>query len=164
MRSICKNAFMACLFLLSASSMAETAVTAAPDFTLKSTQGETLRLEQFRGQVVMLNFWASWCGPCRQEMPLLDDLYKAYQSLGFTLLAVNVDEQSSEADRFLKQVPVSFPVVYDNEGQVSQLYRVEAMPTSIIIDRDGNQRFIHLGYQQGYENDYRDQIKQLIRE
>lgn len=134
------------------------------DFTLKSRQGDNLRLEDFRGQVVMLNFWASWCGPCRQEMPLMDGLYEQYKDLGFTVLAVNVDANREEAHRFLDKVPVSFPILYDPESQVSSLYRVQAMPTTIMIDRDGRARFIHYGYKPGYEDDYEQEIRQLLRE
>ncbi|MFE8069812.1 TlpA disulfide reductase family protein [Marinobacteraceae bacterium S3BR75-40.1] len=138
--------------------------TPAPDFTLKSKQGENLRLEDFRGQVVLLNFWASWCGPCRQEMPLLDEIHQQYKDLGFTVMAVSVDEDPANADDFLAKVPVSFPVLYDNESRVSEMYGVDAMPTTVIIDRDGTRRFIHRGYQPGYEEHYREQVKQLIRE
>jgi thiol-disulfide isomerase/thioredoxin len=92
----------------------------APDFTLESRQGENLRLQDFRGEVVMLNFWASWCGPCRQEMPLMDDLYAQYKDLGFTILAVNVDENRDEAHRFLDKVPVSYPILYDPQSDVSE--------------------------------------------
>jgi len=137
---------------------------AAPDFTLKSNQGKNLRLQDLRGQVVMLNFWASWCGPCRQEMPLMDEIFKKYEKLGFTILAVNVDEDSSDADGFLKSVPVTFPVLYDNDSKVSELYAVDAMPTTVMIDRDGNKRFLHRGYKEGYELDYEKQVKKLIRE
>ena len=151
------------VFLVSAS-QASGIEGVAPDFTLKSNQGKNIRLEDLRGQVVMLNFWASWCGPCRQEMPLMDEIYKKYEKLGFTILAVNVDEDSADADRFLDAVPVSFPVLYDNESRISELYEVDAMPTTIMIDRDGNRRFMHRGYKSGYEDDYRKQAKKLIRE
>lgn len=137
---------------------------AAPDFTLKSNQAKNIRLQDLRGQVVMLNFWASWCGPCRQEMPLMDDIYKKYEKLGFTILAVNVDEDSADADDFLNSVPVSFPVLYDNDSKVSELYEVDAMPTTVMIDKDGNKRFLHRGYKEGYELDYEKQVKKLIRE
>jgi peroxiredoxin len=136
----------------------------APDFTLKSRQGDNLRLEDFRGQVVMLNFWASWCGPCRQEMPLMDDIYQQYKDLGFTVLAVNVDENRDEAHRFLDKVPVTYPILYDPESQVSEQYNVQAMPTTVMIDRNGNARFVHYGYKPGYEDDYEQQIRQLVRE
>lgn len=136
----------------------------APDFTLKSNQGKNLRLEDFRGQVVMINFWASWCGPCRQEMPAMEEIYQQYQKLGFTILALTIDEDPGDADQFLESVPVSFPVLYDSESRISDLYGVDAMPTTVMIDRDGNKRFLHRSYQPGVEEAYKQQIKQLIRE
>jgi peroxiredoxin len=144
--------------------MASQASTPAPDFTLKSRSGENVRLEDLRGQVVMLNFWASWCGPCRQEMPLMDDLYEQYKDLGFTILAVNVDENREEALRFLDKVPVSYPILYDPESRVSELYEVQAMPTTVMIDRNGDARYLHHGYQSGYEDEYERQIRELVRE
>lgn len=136
----------------------------APDFTLESRSGDNIRLEDHRGEVVMLNFWASWCGPCRQEMPLMDEIYSRYQDLGFTILAVNVDENRDEALRFLDKVPVTYPVLYDPESSVSELYEVPAMPTTVMIDRDGTARYIHYGYKPGYETEYETQIRELVRE
>ena len=136
----------------------------APDFTLKSHSGENLRLSEFRGEVVMINFWASWCGPCRQEMPLLDELYTQYQPLGFTILGVNVEEDSTKARQLLKDIPVSFPVLFDNESEVSKLYKVVAMPSTVLVDRDGNVRYLHQGYKPGYEEQYQEQVRALIRE
>jgi len=152
------------LMSFSLSAWAQSVEGAAPDFTLKSNQGKNMRLEELRGEVVMLNFWASWCGPCRQEMPLMNDIYKEYKDLGFTILAVNVDEDSADADRFLTAVPVDFPVLYDNESKVSEIYNVDAMPTTVLIDRDGNKRFHHRGYKPGYEDEYAKQVKALVRE
>ncbi|MGD8908211.1 MAG: TlpA disulfide reductase family protein [Chromatiales bacterium] len=137
---------------------------AAPDFTLKSRSGENVKLSELRGQVVMVNFWASWCGPCRQEMPLLDQLYRRYQPMGFTLLGVNVEEDSAAADKVLSEIPVSFPILYDSKNQVSERYQVSAMPSTVMIDRDGNVRYLHHGYQPGYEERYQQQIRELIRE
>jgi len=137
---------------------------AAPDFTLKTTKGDNVRLSEHRGEVVLLNFWASWCGPCRQEMPLLDQLNSRYSKLGFSVVGVNVDKDSSLANKLLKDIPVAFPVLLDNEGTVSASYNVSAMPTTVIIDRDGNMRYLHKGYQPGYEQTYEQQIKQLIKE
>ena len=94
----------------------------------------------------------------------MDEIYKEYQKFGFTILAVNVDEDSEDADRFLKSVPVSFPVLYDNDSKISEMFDVDAMPTTVMIDRDGNKRFLHRGYKSGYEEDYKKQVKQLIRE
>lgn len=137
---------------------------AAPDFTLKSRDGSNLRLSELRGQVVMINFWASWCGPCRQEMPLLDALYQQYEPLGFTLLGVNVEQDVADAERLLKDAPVNFPVLYDPDNAVTKAYDVVAMPSTILVDRDGNMRYVHHGYKPGYEDDYQAQIRELIRE
>ena len=136
----------------------------APNFTLADRDGNTVSLEDLRGQVVMINFWASWCGPCREEMPLLEQIHQRYQPLGFTLLGVNVEENSSDAVSWLKDRPVSFPILFDPDNGVSKLYDVIAMPSTVIVDRQGNVRFLHHGYQAGYEDQYQDQIRQLVRE
>lgn len=151
-------------FVLTGPALAKSASGPAPDFTLKSKSGKNLRLSEYRGQVVMINFWASWCGPCRQEMPLLEDMYKRYAKLGFTILGVNVDNDPGKANNYLNDVKVSFPILYDTSSSVSKLYNVSAMPTTVLVDKNGNMRFLHMGYKPGYEKDYVKQIKQLIRE
>jgi peroxiredoxin len=136
----------------------------APDFALSAKDGGQVSLTDLRGQVVMVNFWASWCGPCRQEMPHLEALFQRYSSLGFTLLGVNVDKDTADAEEFLAETSVSFPILLDPESSVSELYEVIAMPTTVLVDRSGNWRFIHHGYKPGYENDYQTQIRALLRE
>jgi peroxiredoxin len=136
----------------------------APAFSLPARGGSTIDLSQFKGQVVMINFWASWCVPCRQEMPLLETIYKKYKPLGFTLIGVNVEPDQKDAENFLKQTPVSFPVLFDAKSQVSGLYNVQVMPTTVFIDRKGNVRLVHQSYQPGAENLYLDQIRTLLRE
>ena len=150
--------------ILTTSAMSDSAEGIAPDFGLPAASGDAVSLADFSGQVVMINFWASWCGPCRQEMPLLDELHQRYQSLGFTMLGVNVEEDSTLADRFLEDTPVSFPILYDRENSVSKLYDVIAMPSTVIVDRSGNIRFIHHGYVPGTESEYQNQIRALLRE
>jgi len=137
---------------------------AAPDFALKSSTGENLRLSEYRGEVVMVNFWATWCGPCRQEMPLLDELYSRYQRVGFRLLGVNIDDNSAKAMDMVSELGVSFPVLFDMRKEVSKLYQVDAMPVTVIIDREGTVRYVHNGYKPGYEEKYLDQIRSLLRE
>jgi len=110
----------------------------APGFSLPSRAGDTVTLDKLKGQVVMINFWASWCGPCRTEMPLLDQMYKRYSSLGFTLIGVNVEADTKDAEKLLASMPVTFPVVFDRESKVSKMYDVNAMPSSVFIDRKGN--------------------------
>ena len=134
----------------------------AYDFTLKSNSGENIRLSDLRGQVVMLNFWASWCGPCRQEMPLLDKLAQRYEAAGFKLLGVNTEASRKAADGFLKDTPVSFSILYDSTKQVSDTYKVDAMPTTVMIDCDGNLNYLHRGYVAGDEKLYKKKIRQLL--
>jgi peroxiredoxin len=144
---------------------ASTAGAPAPAFSLPARAGGNVALADLKGQVVMINFWATWCGPCRKEMPLLEQIYQKYHGLGFTLLAVNVEEDSSGADAWLKKnVPVTFPVLYDRENRVSKLYEVPAMPSTVIVDRKGQVRFVHFGYTDGTESTYQDQVRSLIRE
>lgn len=136
----------------------------APDFALKSAGGQNLRLSEYRGEVVMINFWATWCGPCRQEMPLLDELYDRYQRVGFRLLGVNIDDNRQQAMRMAEELDVSFPVLFDSDKAVSEQYRVEAMPVTVLVDRNGTVRYVHHGYQPGYEQHYLTEIRELLRE
>ncbi|MFQ5636222.1 MAG: TlpA disulfide reductase family protein [Gammaproteobacteria bacterium] len=137
---------------------------AAPDFVLPDAHGTAVRLSDLKGQVVMINFWASWCGPCRQEMPLLEAIHRKYERLGFTLLGVNVEENPADAQAWLADRPVSFPVLYDPANAVSKQYDVVAMPSTVLIDRRGRVRYLHHGYKPGYENQYMDQVRALARE
>mgnify|MGYP003575154916 FL=1 len=137
----------------------------APNFTLQSNAGGQVSLASLKGKVVMVNFWATWCVPCRQEMPHLEALYEKYNSLGFELLAVNVEKNNAEgARKWLQETPVTFPVLFDPENQVTKLYKVQTMPSTVIIGRDGTMRFMHNGYKPGYENDYQTQVRALLRE
>jgi thiol-disulfide isomerase/thioredoxin len=136
----------------------------APDFTLASKNGGNVRLQEQLGNVVLINFWASWCGPCREELHYLEQLQQEYADLGFTILAVNVDEDPSKANILLDDISVSFPVLFDVNDDVSKLYDVQAMPTTVIVDRDGNQRLLHKGYKRGDEVKYQQAVKALLRE
>lgn len=136
----------------------------APDFHLAAVGGKDVSLAQYKGQVVMINFWATWCGPCRQEMPVLEQLSRKYKPLGFTMLGVNVEPDSAGAVEWLKATPVSFPILFDTDSKVSKLYTVSGMPSTVIVDRKGNVRYVHRGYKAGDENEYLDQIRSLVRE
>lgn len=159
-----KNVMLVVLLMCSSLLGAKEVSGPAPDFTLASASGKNIKLSELRGEVVMVNFWASWCGPCREELPLLDALYQQYRDYGFTLLGVNVDENRAAADKLLEQIPVSFPVLYDPDSAVSELYQVDAMPSTILIDRDGNLRYLHRGYKPGYEDQYDAEVKALVLE
>ncbi len=136
----------------------------APDFTLKSQHGKNLKLSEYAGNVVLLNFWASWCGPCRLEMPYLNALNNKYQALGFIVLGVNVEENTDKARNYLNDIPVDFPILFDDKNIVSKRYDVVAMPTTVIIDRNGNMRYLHQGYKPGDEKKYKKIVNKLIRE
>ncbi len=136
----------------------------APNFTLKSYEGKNVKLSEYRGKVVLLNFWASWCGPCRQEMPLLQKIHKKYSSLGFAVMGVNVEEDNTKAKGIVKKNKLTFPILFDSQNQVSQLYKVDAMPSTVIIDRSGRVRYIHKGYKPGDEKAYKKWVKKLVRE
>ena len=136
---------------------------AAPDFTLRTMNGPNLRLAEQRGRVVMVNFWATWCGPCRQEMPQLDRLYQKYRASGFVLLGVNVDDDARKAADVAAKLGVSFPVLLDTDKAVSKLYDLSTMPSTVLIDREGKVRYVHRGYLTGYEDNYDKQIRELLK-
>ena len=152
------------VFVATSLAASDLAGQSAPDFALKSSNGENMRLSEYRGDVVMVNFWATWCGPCRQEMPLLDELYTRYERVGFSLLGVNIDDNSGKAMNMVAELGVSFPVLFDSRKEVSKLYEVDAMPVTLLIDREGTVRYVHQGYKPGYEEKYLDQIRSLLRE
>jgi len=109
----------------------------APDFTIKDITGRILSLSSLRGKTVLVSFWATWCPPCRNEMPSLNRLYKSYKDHGFVVLAVSTDRNTSAVKNFLSQYPVDFPVFMDADMQTSRQYRVFSMPTAFLVDRSG---------------------------
>jgi thiol-disulfide isomerase/thioredoxin len=160
----CVVAALGLLLVLAAPARAAELMAPAPDFSLSTRDGGTVSLSSLKGQVVLINFWATWCGPCRKEMPLLEQIAKKYGPLGFTLLGVNVEEDSRLFDVFLKDVPVTFPILLDPANGVSKLYDVAAMPSTVIVDRQGRVRYVHQGYQPGDESKYQDMVRTLLRE
>jgi peroxiredoxin len=135
----------------------------APDFTLRPGSGPNLRLQEQRGQVVLINFWATWCGPCRQEMPQLNKLYDKYRAAGFVMLGINIDDDARHATDVAAKLGLKFPVLLDTDKAVSRLYDLGAMPTTVLIDRDGQVRHIHPGYLAGYEEIYDKEIRGLLK-
>jgi peroxiredoxin len=155
------------LLLAASATLATAAVTvgaAAPDFTLRTLSGSNMRLQEQRGQVVLVNFWATWCGPCRKEMPHLNRIADKYKSSGLVLLGVNVDDNVRNAADLSAKLGVNFPVLLDTDKKVSRLYDLNSMPSTMVIDRSGRVRFVHRGYQDGYEDLYDKQIRDLLKE
>jgi peroxiredoxin len=123
--------------LFEAMGMAKVRGKAAPDFTLPNIDGQQVFLQQYRGKVVFLNFWATWCIPCREEMPALEQLHQKYQSEGLAVLAVNLKESAEQVKAFFQKHALSFPSLLDHHGSVFRDYLVVGMPTTYLIGRDG---------------------------
>jgi peroxiredoxin len=167
-RAVFKTCVLALVALLAGTTAGYAAMpvpgTVAPNFTLKSSADKNVKLSELRGQVVMINFWATWCAPCRQEMPLLNRIYEQYRKSGFVLLGVNIDDKPETAKALAQQLGISFPVLFDTDKQVSQRYDVDAMPSTVLIDRSGKVRYIHRGYRSGYEERYTSQVRELLKQ
>lgn len=134
-----------------------------PDLRLSAADGTPVPLAR-TGKVVLVDFWASWCAPCKASFPALDALYQDLRDRGFTVVAVNVDERSQDAQAFLVGKPHSMTVVFDPKGIAPAAFGVSAMPTSFLIGRDGRIRFVHVGYTAKTIDAYRREIEQLLGE
>jgi cytochrome c biogenesis protein CcmG/thiol:disulfide interchange protein DsbE len=117
----------------------------ASDFSLPALDGETVRLSDLKGQVVLVNLWATWCPPCKAEMPTINDFYQAHQEAGFIALIVNVQEDGSTVRAFIEANGFTFPVLLDSRGELMRQYGVRGLPTTFIIDRNGQVRHIQTG-------------------
>ena len=157
-------ALAVCGVLLSLTAAADIVNKPAPDFALRSMKGAPVRLSEHLGEVVIVNFWATWCGPCRQEMPLLDALYGKYKQAGLVLLSVNIDENVEPAIEMAQTLKVSYPVLFDSRKEVSRAYDVGAMPVTVLVDRAGVVRYVSEGYKPGYEKRYTDKLRELLNE
>lgn len=135
----------------------------APDFTLRSAGGPNLRLAEQRGSVVMVNFWATWCGPCLVEMPHLARLHEKYKGAGFALWGVSVDEDPKAATALAARLGVKFPLLFDTDKAVARLYALDSMPTTVLIDRDGREHRRFRGYRDGAEQIYERELRELIK-
>lgn len=119
----------------------------APNFTAKALDGQTVKLSDLRGKVVLVNIWASWCPPCRAEMPAIEHTYQAYKNQGFMVLAVDstVQDTVANAQAFVNENQLSFPILMDETGEITRLYRVQSLPTSFFIGPDGVIREVIVG-------------------
>lgn len=152
------------LVLLPVGGTAELAGAAAPDFVLKSIAGPNLRLSEYRGQVVLLGFWASWCGDCRAQMRGLTELFDRYEGAGFEVLTVSLDDERRQVDRAADSLDLGFPVLLDPDGAVGERWEVDSVPYVAVIDRDGIVRAEFEGYRRGEEDLYIEQVRNLLSE
>jgi len=148
------------LLVLSTAVQAVGVGDAAPPLRLVNAKGETVALESLRGQVVYVDFWASWCGPCKRSFPWMNELQQRYGEKGFTIVAVNVDKKADDAERFLAQTPARFTVVYDAPGATPASWAVKGMPSSYLVDRAGKVVMV----EQGFRDEQKPAVEQRIRE
>jgi thiol-disulfide isomerase/thioredoxin len=153
----------AALWVATAAAFSE-APLPAPDIMLTTDVGSPLRLAELKGKVTLLDFWASWCIPCRASFPAIDALQKELRGKGFTVIAVNVDEDRRNAEQFLSTRPHTMTIAFDPKGQAAGAFKLKGMPSSIVVDRRGNIRFSHMGYTEKTLAQFRSEILQLLGE
>ena len=136
----------------------------APDFVLKAMDGRNLRMSEFRGQVVLVNFWARWAGDSRQEMPALDRINTTYSRAGLVVIGVSIDEDLGRAREFAGAMKVSYPILFDTGSDIGRDYLLQKIPMTILVDRAGVVRYSNVGFKRGDERAYLDHIRELLRE
>jgi peroxiredoxin len=136
----------------------------APDFVLKSLDGTNLRLSEFRGQVVLVNFWARWANDSRREMPALNRINATYQRAGLVVLGISIDEDLRRAHEFADSMKVSYPLMFDTGSEIGRDYQLGRLPMTILVDRSGVVRYSYFGYKRGDDRLYLDHIRELLRE
>ncbi len=134
----------------------------APDFKLDG-RNQTVQLSQYRGKVVYIDFWASWCLPCRKSFVWMNKMQSRYGDSGLKIIAINLDESKNDALTFLKKIPASFEIAFDPKGKTAQTYQIKAMPSSFIIDRKGNIVQAHLGFHGDDEGRLEAKIRRMIK-
>lgn len=153
-------AFSACEKMEQTAEKPKHLVETAPDFSLESLEGVTVSLKELKGNPIFLNFWASWCNPCREEMPDVEKIYRIYGKKGLKVLAVNSKEESAAVQKFLEGAGISLPVLLDKNGEVGRLYKVFGLPASYFIHKDGRVASSILG-----KMDYQDmdiQVNEIL--
>jgi peroxiredoxin len=152
------------MFAIAADSALPTVDSAAPDFALKDVSGTNVRLSELRTEVVIINFWSSWCRSCRSEMPKLNELHAEFADTDVRMMGVNVDDDPAAVRRALNELQPNYSVLFDDQHRVSKLYDLPMLPVTLLIDRTGQLRFVHQGYRVGNEKFYKDELSLLLAE
>jgi thiol-disulfide isomerase/thioredoxin len=162
---MCKFFFI-CLLLLAAnpSTNAAEAGQMPPPCAAVDNKGATVNFDAYKGKVLLIDFWATWCPPCKKSMPFLNNLRNQHLKEGFEILAINVDENSEDAKNFLKENPVDYTMAYDPNGDCPQKFAVKAMPSSYLVDKAGKIRLVHLGFRDEDEAKIQNQVSDLLAE
>ena len=139
-------------------------VKPAPDIQLRTARGTTARVSDFKGKVVLVDFWASWCRPCVRSFPAIDGLYRKFRGRGLEVLAVNMDQQRRDADAFLSKAPHAMRIFFDADGHALSAFGLAGIPSLVLIDRLGSVRFVHAGYSDNIADEARLEIDALLSE
>ncbi len=150
-------------FFGSGNAIAANSTNQAPDFKLEGQQKQ-IELSKYHGKVVYVDFWASWCQPCRKSFTWMNKMQSLYGSEGFKVIAINLDESRTKADKFLQQIPANFDVAFDPKGNTAEAYEVKAMPSSYLIDKNGNVVHANLGFRGNDEDELETKIRSLVRQ
>jgi peroxiredoxin len=159
--------FIATLLLMIALPMAAQASqvgTAAPECNLPDLNGKTVALQQLKGKVVLLDFWAPWCDQCKEELPALEALFGKYKNNGFVVIGVDIDTSEKLLTEFLQKTPVAFTVLMDNKGVMRRAYRFRSLPTAFIIDKNGVIRHVHMGFGTELLPTFENEITELLKQ
>jgi peroxiredoxin len=134
----------------------------APDFNAKDMDGKTIHLSDLKGKVVLIDFWASWCVPCKKSMPHLIELYNAYKDTSFTAIGVNVDTEKDKVKQFEEEINdnIPFPVIFDKDSEIPPLYEVEGMPTTVVVNKQGIIKYKEVGY----TNELKEKLDKIIKD
>ncbi len=135
----------------------------APEFELPGKQS-SVKLSDYKGKVIYLDFWASWCGPCKQSFPWMNAMQEKYHAQGFDVVAINLDAKNEDAEKFLTGTPAKFTVAFDSKGQTPRSYGVKGMPTSYLIGRDGKIVMQHMGFNASEKDKLEQKIQSLLDE
>ena len=149
------------LIAMSAPALAIEAGQNAPDFELAGRNG-ALHLSDYKGKTVYLDFWASWCGPCKQSFPWMNDMQSRYGAKGLRVVGINVDQKTEDAKNFLNETPAKFDVAFDASGKTPKTYAIKGMPTSVLIGPDGKVLMVHSGFKDEHRAELEQHIKRAL--
>ena len=155
---------LAAALLIASTASALTSGDDPPAIDMPDQAGKKVDLNELKGKVVLVDFWASWCGPCKQEMPVLEELHKKYAQDGLVIVGVNIDNNAKKMNNFLRGTPVTFRIIHDRKLNVASKYEPETMPSSYFIARDGKIRYVHEGFRKKDAAELEERIKSLLAE
>jgi len=161
-RHLCTTALTVAALLFPILAQAIGVGDTAPAFTLPGSKGESVTLDKLRGKIVYVDFWASWCGPCRRSFPWMNDMQQKYGAKGFVVVGVNVDKKRADADRFLAQLPANFTLAFDEAGATPNAYGVKGMPSSYLVDGSGKVIYVERGFLDEHKAELEQRVAALV--